>query len=122
MKYLTLKQEHLDEAAEACDKFDFDSGERVGAFKEIIESRVYEWRPVLTPEYFLDAFTEEVYNFEKDYAPKLTGSFDDFTDAYDAYWEAVDEDIWRTPFDEAPNDDALRERHRELSAYLARHL
>lgn len=122
VKYLTLQQEHLDEAAEACDEFALDSRERVCAFQNIIDTRIYEWCEILTPEYFLDSFTEEVCNFEKDYAPKLTGSFEDFMDAYDTYWDVVNEDISRTPFDEAPSETALRERHRELSAYLARHL
>lgn len=122
VKYLTLQQEHLDEAAEACDEFALDSLERVGAFREIVCSRVQEWSEILTPEFFLDSFTEEVYNFRDDYAPKLTGSFEDFVAAYSDYWEVATEGISRTPFDEAPSEAALRERHRELSAYLARHL
>lgn len=122
VKYLTLQQEHLDEAAEACDEFALDSRERVSAFQGIIDSRVHEWCEILTPEFFLESFTNQVYSFEKDFVPKLTGSFEDFMEAYDTYWDVVNEYISRTPFDEAPSEAALRERHRELSAYLARHL
>jgi hypothetical protein len=122
VKFLTLEQKHLDEAAEACDDFAIDSVERAGAFRDIVDYRVDDWSEILTSEFFLDSFTEEVYNHEKAYAQKLMGSFEDFMDAYETYWDAANEDISRTPFDEAPSEEALRERHRELSAYLARHL
>jgi len=118
VKLLPLRQEYLDEAKQACSEFDFDSLKRVAAFARIVDSRVDDWRQVLTPELFIDAFKDNVYNYKKSYAAALTGSFEKFMEAYENFVSAFFDESMTTPFDTYPDEDDLRELQSELSAEL----
>lgn len=118
VKFLPLRQKYLDEAKQACDEFDFDSWERAAAFAEIVDSRVDDWRQVLTPEFLIEAFKDCVYSYKKGYASALTGSFEEFMEAYDNFLTGLFEDSMMTPFDTYPDEDDLRELQSELSAEL----
>lgn len=116
VKFLPLRQKYLDEAKQACDEFDFDSLERVAAFAEIVDSRVDYWHQVWTPELVIDAFKDDFSSHKEHYPSALTGSFEEFMEAFESFVSGFFYDSVRTPFDTYPDEDDLRELHSELLA------
>jgi len=118
VKFLPLRQKYLDEAKQACDEFDFDSLKRVAAFAEIVDSRVEYWCQVWTPELIIDAFKDNYSGHKEHYASVVTGSFEEFMEAYENFISGFFYDSVKTPFDTYPDEDDLRELQSELSAEL----
>ncbi|MGJ2639777.1 hypothetical protein ACR8HR_22765, partial [Salmonella enterica subsp. enterica serovar Paratyphi A] len=101
-----------------CDEFDFDSLKRVAAFAEIVDSRVEYWCQVWTPELIIDAFKDNYSGHKEHYASVVTGSFEEFKEAYENFISGFFYDSVKTPFDTYPDEDDLRELQSELSAEL----
>lgn len=111
IKFIKLRQKHIDEAKAAREAFDFDSLERVAAFEQIVDSRVGEWSNVMYPSDFIEAFEDNVSRHPSSYEHRFKGGFAQYLEEYERYWDGCGDDASGTPFDEEPDYADLRDAY-----------
>ncbi|MEI8301647.1 MAG: hypothetical protein WCG13_00025 [Burkholderiales bacterium] len=114
VKRVKLAVVHIEEILEARQKFKHRGLKRAQAFRNIVESRVADWREINKPHHFCATFMNAVMSDRRQYSAVVREGFESFRKAYTRYWEADSDSIERTPFDEQPSEDQLRRLHARL--------
>ncbi|MFN9749341.1 MAG: hypothetical protein ACK53K_07925 [Burkholderiales bacterium] len=119
IKFLKLDDRHIDEMLAARFHASDGSREQMGAFRRIVHSRVMKWVDVHYPDHFLGMFEDFALSDPEYFGPPICDSFEFFVAEYFRYWDSVSELMVRTPFDQHPSEEQLRELHASLVEKLS---
>ncbi len=119
LKFVEYSTELEDDLWAAHEKYQRGSLKLNAAVRAAIERRAQErYLTILTLDYRIEAFEDNIIGNRDDYEHLSSGSFEDYLLEYKRYWDAVGEFFEWTPLDEEPDEAYLRAAHERFMKWF----